>query len=160
MPSARFASPLHGAAVALLGTAVAPLGTAVVLLGTAVAPLDTAVVLLGTAVSLLGTAVSLPQIDCADLLAPQPPQHLVMEPLTLLSPFHVSQAPWRSSFPAAGAVRGFSWRGRFLWREVIRDHRESFQARARRDDDTSSVVDGCAEPSVDGMASQESDVIA
>jgi len=28
------------------------------------------------------------------------------------------------------------------------------------DDDTSSVVDGCAEPSVDGMASQESDVIA
>jgi len=43
---------------------------------------------------------------------------------------------------------------------VIRDHGESFQARARRDDDTSSVVDGCAEPSVDGMASQESDVIA
>ena len=50
--------------------------------------------------------------------------------------------------------------GRFLWREVIRDHRESFQARARRDDDTSSVVDGCAEPSVDGMASRKSDVIA
>ena len=43
---------------------------------------------------------------------------------------------------------------------MIRDHGESFQARARRDDDTSSVVDGCAEPSVDGMASQESDVIA
>ena len=28
------------------------------------------------------------------------------------------------------------------------------------DDDTSSVVDGCAEPSVDGMASRESDVMA
>ena len=28
------------------------------------------------------------------------------------------------------------------------------------DDDTSSVVDGCAEPSVDGMASRESGVIA
>ena len=28
------------------------------------------------------------------------------------------------------------------------------------DDDTSSVVEGCTEPLVDGMASQESDVIA
>ena len=43
---------------------------------------------------------------------------------------------------------------------MIRDHRESFQARARRDDDTSSVVDGCAEPSVDGMAPRESGVMA
>ena len=57
-------------------------------------------------------------------------------------------------------VQGIFYSGRFLWREVIRDHRESFQARARRDDDTSSVVDGCAEPSVDGMASRESGVMA
>ena len=70
--------------------------------------------------------------------------------------------PQREKHPPTTLERIFVWRNDVPphLREVIRDHRESFQARARRDDDTSSVVDGCAEPSVDGMASRESDVIA
>ena len=70
--------------------------------------------------------------------------------------------PQREKHPPTTLERIFVWRNDVPphLREVIRDHESLFRRGRAGMTTPPSVVDGCAEPSVDGMAPRESGVIA
>ena len=74
-----------------------------------------------------------------------------IEPTVWASTWSSKARRWQHPRETSGVARTRVKRGEREWpKEEMRGW----------DDDTSSVVDGCAEPSVDGMAPQESGIIA